>query len=434
MKKIISGLMIIVSVLFFGNELMAATKPATVILAGNYWDGLADEPLGYAEIVVVDGTIAEVGKKVTRPEGATIIDLSRQFVMPGFIDAHLHLTGSGKIIANFAVMNDAALALAGAGACETLLRNGFTTVRDAGDLSITSWVVPVLKSAVESGNIRGPRIICGGHMLSGVGGHFDFSGQLRNGIAMEQLAVVEGVDGLRRAVHNESQHGADWIKFAGSGGLMSPADTPEDISFSQEEMNAIVAAAKGLGKYAFVHAYGDLAVRMGATAGVRSIEHGNLSSAETLKILAGKGIYLVPTQTAVVGNARKTCKGEIDMSVPEWTRAKGKKYCSRYLECAKNVSRSNVKIAFGTDLGTFDFSTNGAVEFSEMVRNGIMPVRALKAATSMAAEMLELNTGSISAGKRADIVAMPGNPFADISVTEKVGFVMKDGVVYRNDN
>ena len=433
MKKFLSGLLLTIFMAHPGGGLMAAINPPTVILAGNYWDGLSDKPLGYAEIVVVDGKIIEIAKKVTRPKDATIIDLSRQFVMPGFIDCHLHLTGNSKVIANFAAMNDAALAIAGAGACETLLHNGFTTVRDAGDFSIVSWVVPVLKAAVTSGDIRGPRIICGGHMLSAVGGHFDLSGPVRNGISMEQLAIVEGVDGVRRAVHNESKHGADWIKFAGSGGLLSPSDTPEDISFSQEEMNAIVSAARGVGKHAFVHAYGDKAVRMAATAGVRSVEHGSLLTVETLKMLEQRGIYLVPTQSAVVSNARITCSGKINPATPEWGRAKAMKYCGQFLESAKNVSKSKVKIAFGTDLGTFDYSTNGAVEFSEMVQNGIEPLRALKAATSVAAEMLELNTGAIAPGKSADIIAMPGNPFEDISMTEKVRFVMKDGMVYRND-
>jgi len=291
----------------------------------------------------------------------------------------------------------------------------------------------VLRTGVESGAIRGPRIISGGHMLSAVGGHFDFAGQTRNGIIMEQVSVVEGVDGLRRAVHDEARHGVDWIKFAGSGGFLSPSDGPEDVSYSQEEMNAIVAAAQGLGKPVFVHAYGDKAVRMAAAAGVRSVEHGSLTSVETLQLLAAKGIYLIPTQYAVVRNARETCGGHINREDPEWARAKAVKYCSQLLECARNVAKSNVKIALGTDLGTFDYAINGAKEFSEMVQNGIAPVRALKAGTSMAAEMLGLNTGIIAPGKRADIVAMPGNPFEDISATEKVVFVMKDGVVYRND-
>lgn len=434
MKKLLSGLLLMTVVLFVADGLMAAPKPAIIILAGNYWDGLAAKPLGYTEIVVADGKITAVGSKVARPEGAEILDLSKQFVMPGFIDCHLHLTGNLKIINAFAGMNDAALTLAGVNACQTLLNNGFTTVRDAGDFSIVSWITPVLRSGVESGAIRGPRIISGGHMLSAVGGHFDFAGQTRNGIIMEQVSVVEGVDGLRRAVHDEARHGVDWIKFAGSGGFLSPSDGPEDVSYSQDEMNALVAAAQGLGKPVFVHAYGDKAVRMAAAAGVRSVEHGSLSSVETLQLLAAKGIYLVPTQYAVVRNARETCKGHINMEDPEWARTKAVKYCSTLLECARNVAKSTVKTALGTDLGTFDYATNGAKEFSEMVQNGIAPARALKAGTSMAAEMLGLNAGIIAPGKRADIVAMSGNPFEDISATEKVGFVMKDGVVYRNDH
>ena len=412
--------------------LALATPQTQIILAGNYWDGVADEALGYTEIAVVDGKIVEVGKHINHPEDAKIIDLTNEFVMPGFIDCHLHITGSKKIMANFAASNDTALTLSAVDACDKLLNNGFTTIRDAGDFSIVSEVVPVLKKAIASGDMRGPKIISGGHALSAVGGHFDFAGLLRDGIVMEQASVAEGVEGVRRAVYNEVRHGADWIKFASSGGFLSPSDGPEDVSYSQEEMNAIVAAAHDLGKYAFAHAYGDEAVRRAVTAGVRSVEHGNFSSAETLRMVADKGIYLVPTQYAVVRTARETSEGRVDMSLPEFAREKDIKYCHVILDSAHNLANSDVKIAFGTDLGTFDFTTNGAVEFAEMQRNGISTLRALKAATSMAAELLELNTGSIANGKCADIVAMPGNPFDDISVTEKVNFVMKDGVVYRS--
>jgi len=293
--------------------------------------------------------------------------------------------------------------------------------------------VTELKKSVDAGDIKGPRIINGGHMLSAVGGHFDFGGLLRNGITIDQVSVVEGVTGVKTAVHNEVRHGADWIKFAGSGGFMSPSDGPEDLSYSQEEMNAIVAAAKDLGKPVFVHAYGDEAVRRAAVAGVQSVEHGSLTSVATLKMLAKKGIYLVPTQIAIVANARETAKGNLNMNVPEWSREKDVKYAAKLLESAGNIAKSDIKLVLGTDLGTFDFSVNGAAEFSEMVRNGITPLRALKAGTSTAAEMLKLNTGSISVGKWADLVAMSGNPFKDISITEKVNFVMKGGVVYRND-
>jgi tryptophan 2-monooxygenase len=433
MMRIIISLLLVLVMLSATCAGMAAPGQTTVILAGDYWDGLANRPQGYAEILVVDGKIAEIGKSIVRPEGAKIIDLSTKFVMPGFIDTHIHLTGSPKVVANLASLNDAALAFAGVSACEKVLNNGFTTVRDAGDFSINAWVVAELKKAVEAGEIKGPRIVHSGHMVSAVGGHFDFSGLLRNGITMAQVSVAEGVVEVKRVVHNEVSHGAEWIKVAGSGGFMSPSDGPDDVSYSQEEMNALVAAARDLGKHVLVHAYGDEAVHRAAIAGVRSIEHGSLSSVSTLEMLAHKGIYMVPTQIAVVANARETAKGNLNMNVPEWTREKNVKYAGKILECASNLAKSDVKIALGTDLGTFDFSVNGATEFVEMVHNGITPLRALKAGTSVAAEMLELNTGSIIAGKRADLVAMPGNPFEDIAVTEKVNFVMKDGVVYRDD-
>ena len=426
-------LFLMLLLLSVATDALAAPKQTLVILAGNVWDGLADRPLGPAEILVVDGKIAAIGRSVARPADAKIVDLSTKFVMPGFIDTHIHLTGGSKVIANLASLNDAALALVGVSACEKVLNNGFTTVRDAGDFSIVAWVTGELKKAVDAGDIKGPRIINGGHMISAIGGHFDFGGMIRNGMTMEQVSVAEGTTGLKRAVHNQARHGVDWIKFAGSGGFMSPSDGPEDLSYSQEEMNALVAAARDLGKPVFVHAYGDEAVRRAALAGVKSIEHGSLSSVATLEMLAEKGIYLVPTQYAVVANARETAKGNLNMNVPEITREKNIKYAPRLLESAGNVAKSNVKIALGTDLGTYDFTVNGAKEFGEMVLNGLSPLRALKAGTSVAAELLGLNTGSLVAGNRADLVALPGNPFDDITVTEKVLFVMKDGVVYRDD-
>lgn len=262
--KTVVGLFLTLAMLSATCAGMVAPKQTSVILAGSYWGGLANGPQGYTEILVVDGRIAELGKSVARPEGAEIIDLSTKFVMPGFIDTHVHLTGGSKVVANLASLNDAALALVGVSSCETLLNNGFTTVRVAGDFSINAWVVTELKKAVESGAVKGPRIINGGHMISAVGGHFDFGGLVRPGITIEQVSVVEGPTGLKRAVHNEARHGVDWVKFAGSGGFMSPSDGPEDLSYSKEEMNALVAAAKDLGKPVFVHAYGDEAVRRAA--------------------------------------------------------------------------------------------------------------------------------------------------------------------------
>lgn len=401
----------------------------TIILSGNYWNGLASSPLGYTEIATENGKITEIGTRLSHNNAAKIIDLSHQFVMPGLIDCHVHLTGNSKIFSNITGSNDAELTVAGIDACKILLYHGFTTVRDAGDFSIVSWIVPTLKRAVESGDILGPRILCGGHMISAVGGHFDFGGTARNGIEIEQISVVEGVAGVRRAVHNEVRHGADWIKFAASGGFMSPSDGPEDVSYSSEEIDAIVSSARDVGKPVFVHAYDNESITRSLTAGVRSVEHGSLASVEVLNQLSEKGIYLVPTQYAVVFWIRNTNPND-----PEFIREKKRKYADKILSCAGNIANSTVKIAFGTDLGSFDYSINGAVEFSEMVHNGISPIRALKAATSVAAELLQVNTGCISVGRSADIIAMPENPFNDISATEQVDFVMKDGIVYRNDS
>ena len=409
----------------------APTSPV-VIVAGNVWDGAADAPLGAMEVLVENGKIAAIGPSVARPDGARIVSLPEHTVTPGFIDTHVHVTLRPELEGEIFDLSSSAKALLGVQALATLLDNGFTTVRDVGDMDIHGYTTSDLARAVAQGRIVGPRLIPSGHLISTRGGHGDGTSLLGADSNPWQNSLADGVDPIRQVVREEISRGAQWIKFAGSGGFSSPSDDPAQVPYGQDEMNVLVATARDLGVPATLHVYGDEGIRRALIAGVRSVEHGNLASPETLKIMEHKGVYLVPTQFAVIRQARLIDDDAFWKAAgkPPYVRRKYRKYAAQLLAAAANLAASKVKIVFGTDIGTYSFDTNNAGEFAEMVANGISPARALKAATSMAAEMLQQpDIGTLAVGKTADIVAMPGNPFDKIAVTESVDFVMQDGFV-----
>lgn len=416
----------------------APARPApgpVVIRAGNLWDGLTDAPVGPMEILVENGKISAMAPDVGRPEGARVVSLPDHTVTPGFIDSHVHVTLRPELEDRIFDLSSSAKALLGVEALSILLDHGFTTVRDTGDMDIHGYTTCDLARALAEGRIAGPRLIPAGHLISTRGGHGDGEPLLGADSNPWQNSLADGVDEIRKVVRREISRGAQWIKFAGSGGFSSPADDPSQVPYSQEEMNVMVATARDLGIPATLHVYGDEGIRRALAAGVRGIEHGNLASKDTLAIMEDKGIYLVPTQLAVIRQARLIDDDAFWTAAnkPPYVRRKYRKYAQDLMESARNIADSKVNIVFGTDIGTFSFDTNNAGEFAEMVANGISPLRALKAATSLAAEMLQMqDIGVLAPGRTADIVAMPGNPFDDISVTEKVDFVMHDGVIHKS--
>jgi tryptophan 2-monooxygenase len=204
------------------------------------------------------------------------------------------------------------------------------------------------------------------------------------------------------------------------------------VPYSQEEIDALVSTARDLGIPCTPHAYGDEGIRRSVIAGVRSVEHGSMASLETLKLMEARGVYLVPTQIAVVRFARLIDDDAFWAAVnePAHVRAKYRKHATAILESARNLSNCGVKVALGSDFGTFPLAQNNATEFAELVNNGLSIPRALRAGTSVAAELLMRDDiGILAVGKTADIIAMPGDPFDDITVTERVDFVMKGGVI-----
>lgn len=411
-----------------------AAQPPQLITGAQLWDGVADQPLGPSDILVIGGKIADIGMNLSAPDGTRRIALPGHMVTPGFIDSHVHVTLRPELEDKIFSLSSSAKALLGVEALGILLDHGFTTVRDVGDMDIHGYTTMDLARAIEARQITGPRLIPAGHLISTRGGHGDGEPLLGADSDPWQNSLADGVDEIRKVVRREISRGAQWIKYAGSGGFSSPADDPSQVPYSQDEMNVMVETARDLGIPATLHVYGDEGIRRALAAGVRCVEHGNLATAETLAIIEDKGVFLVPTQFAVIRQARLIDDDAFWAAAdkPPYVRAKYRKYAAELMAAAHNLAASKVQIAFGTDIGTYSFATNNAGEFAEMTANGIAPLRALKAATSVAAELLQQpDIGTLATGKTADIIAMPGNPFADITVTEKVDFVMRGGVVHK---
>ncbi|BBZ44525.1 metal-dependent hydrolase family protein [Mycobacterium parmense] len=407
---------------------------ATLITGADVWDGIS-ERAQRRQVLVVDGRIQRVGDTIEPPAGAKVVDLPGHTLTPGFMDCHTHVTLAPPFGPGAASHSSVSNALNALPVLRAILMNGFTTVRDLACADVDYPTID-LRNAVAAGVIEGPRMLVAPHMISARGGHGDFSamvaGQYQGRRRALELAAADGEDEIRTRVRQEVRAGADWIKFAATGGFATPSDEPAHATYSQREMDVLVATAADLDIPVTPHSYGDEGIRRAVRAGVRSVEHGNLASADTLRMMEDHGVFLVPTQYAVLSGARRSDDDSYWDALPEYTRRKVRRYRPALLNAAERLAASNVRVAFGTDAGMFPHHENWR-EFPTMVSTGITPLRALRAATSVAAELLRLDDlGAIAEGKIADLVAMPGDPFADIDVTGLVDFVMKEGVIYKS--
>ena len=422
----------------FGLLAVASSTLAqtTIIHAGSLIDGVSSKPRSDVSIIIEGERIAGIEPGFVELESAELIDLSDRTVLPGFIDMHVHLSEEldppGSYAERF-YLNAAEYALRAAGYAEKTLAAGFTTVRDLGARDERSVLAMyALRDAINTGQAVGPRIFAAGKSIATTGGHADptngFRYDLRGDPGPAQ-GVINGADDAFKAVRQRYKDGSDVIKLTATGGVLSLAKSGDNPQFTDEELAAVVVAARDYGYTVAVHAHGAEGMKRAIRAGVDSVEHGTYMDAEAMKLMKRNGTWYVPTISAGKWVADLS---QQDDRLPEVVRPKSAAIGPQIQQTFAEAYEEGVKIAFGTDAGVSPHGEN-AKEFGFMVEAGMPPMEAIKSATIHAATLLrkQEDLGSVEPGKYADIVAVDGDPLADISVLESVDFVMKEGRVYR---
>ncbi|WP_165322956.1 amidohydrolase family protein [Rhizorhabdus phycosphaerae] len=415
-------------------QAMAAAPQVTMIHAGALLAEPGKAPRGPSTIVIRDGKIAEVrnGYAEALP-GATLVDLKDRFVMPGLIDMHVHLWGIGgdPMRARMGALNrdEADDMLNAIGNARTTLEAGFTTVRDLGG---NARGMRAMREGVERGDIAGPTIINAGAPISVSGGHGDRTNGLAETFAeaVHQHATntCDGPDDCRRAVREQVALGAQAIKYMSTGGVLSNVSGGLGRAMTDEEMKAIIDTAHGLGRKVATHSHAAAGTKAAIAAGVDTVDHGTFLDDETIKAFKANGTWLVPTMIAPVTAVEQARAGALPPAViPKAEEAAAAAFANH----SKAIA-AGVKVAFGTDSGVSRHGLN-AREFTLLVKAGMTPAAALKAATVNAAEALgrSASIGTIEPGKDADIIALAGSPLEDVARMETVDFVMRHGVVHK---
>jgi len=423
--------------LCFGVAAQAADQ-IIVLKAERMFDGKS-KTLGQNGVVIVHGNaIVDVGSNLPTPSGAQVIDLGDATLAPGFMDAHTHLTLDYSGDYNVRRLHELDLNVSEQAIRATIFARatveaGFTTVRDLGSRFVGSreFVDVALRNSINKGVIVGPRMLVATKGIGATGGHFDPTSGFRDFLFGREPDYTDGIaDGpeeIRKVVRFEVKNGADVIKAAVSGGVLSLADEVDTPQLTPAEMAALVDESHRLRKKVAVHCHGDQAAREAIEAGVDSIEHGSFVKPETLTRMKNKGTFLTPTLMAT-----EWIMSKLD-NYPPALQAKAKAAGAARSDMFRSAVKMGVKISFGTDAAVFPHGQN-AKEFKLMVDLGMTPIDALKSATANDAELLGIaqKVGTLEKGKLADIIAMPGDPASDITATERVFFVMKEGKIVRN--
>ncbi len=417
-------------VLLLFSVSMAAAQSAgaaktLVIHAGRVLDVKTGKTLTGQTIVIQGDKIASVGGETQVPADATMIELPDATVLPGLIDAHTHITFNPNFGYSRLAISTPRQALIGAKNARVTLEAGFTTVRNVG---ASGYADVALRDAINAGDVPGPRMLVSGPALSITGGHCD-----NNLLPFEYHATSDGVaDGVEAVQHKTREiikYGADVIKICATGGVLSKGDNPQHSQYTIDEMKAIVTDAHRLGRKVAAHAHGAEGIRWASMAGVDSIEHGSYIDDAAIAEMKKNGTYLVPTLYLgdwFLENAER-------IGTPPDLIAKGREVMPA---ARKNVARAfaaGVKVGFGTDAAVYPHGMN-AHEFAVMVKLGLSPLQAIQSATINDADLLGWSDkiGTIEPGKWADIIAVDGDPLADVTALERVKFVMKGGEVVKN--
>ena len=412
-----------------GNALADShTTPDSVIHAGTLLAVPGEPPRKEQSILISGNRIVSVVDGFVDPsdfDDAQLIDLSDQFVLPGLMDMHVHLTGelspTSRTEALF--MSTTMNALRGAHFAAKTLRAGFTTVRDLG---AKPEAIFALRDAIKEGYVDGPRVFAAGSAIAATGGHGDIDGYKAELLELwTPDTICDGPIDCRRATRHAIKYGADWIKVTATGGVLSDTATGTDQQMTDDELREIVETAHTLGVKVAAHAHGTDGINAALRAGVDSVDHGTFLDKESIRLFKQSGAYLVPT---LLPGARIPQTMEGNPFFTEAIKAKANAASTASLDNVRLAYEAGVKIAFGTDSAVTPHGLNGE-EFALMVKAGMSEMDAIYSATVAAASLLDQSDdlGTIEAGKLADIIAVDGNPLENISVLERVATVIKDG-------
>lgn len=407
----------------------APAAKRTILRPGRVLDVRTGELRSHQAIVTEGERILEIAPagEVKAAAGDTTVDLPDATLLPGLIDMHTHLTMDLNSLGYSGLgISTAREALHGARNARRTLEAGFTTVRNVG---ANDYADIALRDAINDGDVIGPRIVASGPALGITGGHCD-ENLLPPAFHFQGGGVADGVEAVQHKVREVIKYGADVIKICATGGVLSKGDDPNASQFTLEEMKAIVADAHRLGRRVAAHAHGAEGVRWASEAGVDSVEHGHLMDDAAIATLKKNGTYLVPTLFLTEYLQQNMERND----VPEFAKQKMRWIAGAAQQNVKKAFDAGVKVAFGTDAAVYPHGLN-AGEFHVYVKLGMTPVAAIQTATLNAADLLgwTKQVGTLEPGKFADLIAVDGDPTKNVTTLEHVRFVMKGGVVYKND-
>lgn len=418
---------LMIFVIGFALHNLVQAQERTIIKAGRLLDTVSGKVLRDQTIVITGERITSVGKLRLDQSGARLIDLSDYTVMPGLIDMHVHLTGDHRYHGYKSLeLSLPRRTLHGAMNAGITLQAGFTSARNVG---AGGFADVALRDAINAGELPGPRLRVSGPSLGITGGHCD-SNLLPPSYDHRAEGVADGPWAVRARVRENIKYGADLIKFCATGGVLSKGDSVGGPQYTLEEMQAIVDEAHMHGKRVAAHAHGAEGIKRAITAGVNSIEHASLIDDEGIRLAKDRGTFLVMdiyNDTFILEHGASV--GMLPESL-EKERQIGQLQRDNF----KKAFKSGVRMAFGSDAAVYPHGDNGK-QFAYMVQYGMTPMQAVQAATIDAAELIGWpdQVGAIETGRFADIIAIKGDPLADVTLFENVGFVMKGGVVYKLD-